>query len=242
MLKTAVSKCIYQSPNGIMVLQNPLYRWLTFNSGAIQTLILRKNPKKPGLEYILYLMYAAKLLTGDCCILGLGGAGVVHALAPFMNQHRLTAVECNAEVIEVAKQYFMLNDIANLKVVCSEASIFVGQTQQKYTHLLVDLYNAYAFPIECASTEFFMNCKRRLHPNGVISINLANHHQQLSIFKLIQDCFQVYTIAIPVNNTANLIIMACHQDNFKQLLELIKQDKKLKNLEWDSLWGYVARF
>lgn len=242
MFKTAVGKCIYQSPNGIMVLQNPFYRWLTFNSEAIQSLISRKNPNKPGLEYISYLMYAAKLTPGNSCILGLGGAGVVHALSPFINKYRITAVECNEEVIEVAKNYFLLKNVKNLEVQCADASQFVRETKQQFAHILVDLYNAFSFPTECANQEFFMNCKRMLHPQGIISINLANHAQQLGIFKLIQDCFHTSTLAMPVKNTSNLIILASHRGWFKNVLELVTSDKRLKSLEWDSLWGNVAKF
>jgi spermidine synthase len=242
MLKTLVRKCIYNSPNGIMVLQNPLYRWLTFNSEDIQTLICRKNPAKPALEYISYLMYAAQKNPGDCCLLGLGGAGVVHALSPYLGDFPLTAVECNPEVIEIARNYFMTHQLYNLRITCVDASRFVQQSTQQYQHILVDLYNAYSFPQQCASKEFFLNCKRLLLPYGIISINLANREEQFPIFKLIQDSFSGHTLTLPVKNTANVIIFAGKEVHSKHLLQMVTQDKNLSGLEWDTLWGYIAKF
>ena len=84
MWKTFAGRCIYASPNGAKVYQNLRYRWLTLGSDAIQTLLHRYQPQHFGLNYVNQLTFAAKHTPGDSCLLGLGGAGVAHALAPYL--------------------------------------------------------------------------------------------------------------------------------------------------------------
>ena len=241
MWKTFGGHCLYQSPNDTIVHQNVLYRWLTLGSTAIQTLINRRDPQKPELGYIDQLGFAVRAQPGECCLLGLGGAGIAHALAPILGSTPLVAVESNAEIIEISATYFMSDRIKNMSIVHQDASIYVQQCTTQYQHLMVDLYEAHSFPKQCNTHNFFENCQRLLLPQGVLAVNLTNLDEQWPIFQLIRENFDQRTIALPVKRSSNMIILAYKNPSLAPLLDMVKDSHCLKKLSWDTRWGCIAQ-
>lgn len=241
MLKTLGGRCIYKAPNGAMVYQNFYYRWLTFESNAIQTLINRRHPEKIGLNYAHHLSFAARAQPADCCLLGLGGAGVAHFLAPYLNASTIVSIENDAEIIKLAKTYFQIDRLKNLSIIHQDANEFVQQCPTLYKHLMVDLFDAHSFPDHCNTYEFFANCQRILLPEGILAVNLANLDEQWPVFKHIRDVFHQRTVSLPVKGTANMIVLACNSSSKAPLLDLLKNSRCLKELYWNTRWGCVAQ-
>ncbi|KTD21102.1 spermidine synthase [Legionella londiniensis] len=240
MWKTRSGRVIYQSPGGAKVHQNLFYRWLTLGSDALQTVINRQNPAKPALKYIPHLILPAKIKSGNSCLLGLGGAGVGHALNDFLTGSSMIAVEQSEEVIQIAETYFMLEKIKNLTVVHEDASQFVKTCQSQFNHLIVDLYNADSFPEQCNNKEFFAHCRRLLISGGILAVNIASLKQYQSVSQHILQQFKMRTISLPVSGTANMVILAIRANTVTPLLRLIAENIKLKKLIWDRDWGYIA--
>ncbi len=241
MWKTLGGRCIYQAPNGAKVHQNYLYRWLTLDSDALQTLINRRSPEKPELGYIHQLSFAVREQPADCCLLGLGGAGVAHGLAPYLKNSTLLAVESNTEVINIASTYFMADRLKNLSILYQDASLFVQQCKSHYQHLMVDLYEAHSFPTQCNTYEFFSDCQRLLLPDGIFSLNLTNVQEQESLFKHVREIFNKRTVSLPVKGAANMIVLACKSTSVAPLLDLLINSQRVKELQWDARWGCIAR-
>ena len=240
MWKTFAGRCVYRSSTGVRVFQNFFFRWLKFDGTALQTVLNRYFPHRPALQYIKSLVLAAQLQPGNCCMLGLGGGGAAHALSSSLEDFQLTVVESNSEVIDIAKRFFMINNLKNVHIVHQDASIFLQQTTLQFQHLLVDLFNVEAFPQQCNTEQFFAHCKHSLLPGGILAVNLANRHEQWPVFKLIRQQFLSATVALPVKNCPNMIILACKSETVTTLLDLLKHSKKLKRLAWDRQWGCIA--
>jgi len=238
--KTFAGRCIHQSVNGIQVRQNMAYRWLTFGSDAIQTLIHRRHPERCGLKYIKALTLAARANPASSCLLGLGGAGVAHALAPCFGDVPLDAIDSNLEVIEIGSRYFMTGQIKNLHVIHEDAFLHVQHTTARYQHLMIDLFNAHSFPAHCNNADFFGHCRRILLPKGILAVNMANLHEQWPVLMHIRAHFEQCTVSIPVKGTANMIVLAYKGKSVKPLLSLL-ENQDLKRFTWDSKWGCVAR-
>lgn len=239
MLNLLKGRCIYKSPLGVRVYQTILYRWITFETAALQTKISRINPKKIQLNYVHQLTLAARQNQGKCCLLGLGGAAVAHALSPFGNE--ILAIEKNLDVIDIAKNYFMTDSLKKLNIIHQDARLFVEECQQQFQHLLIDLYDATSFPNECNNAGFFSHCRRLLMPEGTLAINLAGLNDHWPIFLNIKEQFPHNTVCLPVNGTANIVILASNHKSINPLIDLLKKQKGLKKLAWDSKWGYVAQ-
>lgn len=235
--KTLAGRYLYQSKSGIKVTENMVYRWLTFDSNAIQTIINHHKPSRPAMQYIQPMTIAARANPGQSCLLGLGGAGVAHAL---QGLSRLDTVESSLEVIEIATLFFMTSQIKNLNIIHQDALLFVQHTEYRYQHLMVDLFNAHSFPEHCNNAAFFEHCQRILLPNGILAVNLANLDEQWSLFCYIRALFFQCTVSIPVKGTANMIVLAHNGRSIHPLLDILKNQPFSKRIVWDARWGCVA--
>jgi spermidine synthase len=240
MWKTVGGRCIYQG-NNIQIKQNWVYRWLTFDSNALQTLINRHHPQIPALHYIFSMTRLACLLPGPSCLLGLGGGSAAHALAPYLEKFQLDVVENNLEIITLAADYFMTGHIKNMKVIHQDAYEFIQNTSRQYQHLLVDIFNANSFPEHCNSSDFFKQCHRILAPGGLLAVNLANASEQWRMFDYIRQHFPQCTATIPVKKCQNIIVLAYKGKSINKLLYLLRHHYRTKRLYWDAQWGYIVQ-
>lgn len=239
MWKTKYGRCIYTSPSGYKVYQNLIYRWLTLGSNALQTVINRRNPQRPILYYLPALSLMARKFPNDCCLLGLGGAGIAHMLST--TGHSIIAIDSSEEVIQIAKQFFMLDRIPNLIVVHQNAIDYLQTCETKYPQIIVDLYDANHFPPECNNDEFFIACKNRLSEDGFISVNLANLKEQMSIFKIIKKQFK-RTIVIPIKKSANIVVIASNLKSNELFINKLRESKEIGKIVWVETWGYVGDY
>lgn len=239
MWKTRLGTCIYTSPSGYKVYQNYFYRWLTFGSKALQTVINRRHPQKPVLYYLPALTLMARFLPNECCLLGLGGAGIPHMLNKRNPNQSLIVVDNSEEVIQIAKQFFMLDRLPNLTLVHQNAQDYVQENHNKYQHLIVDLYDANYFPADCKTDEFFIHCKNSLKPDGFLAVNLANIREQWAIFQLIKKQFKS-TVVLPIKKSANMVIIASKNEDKELFINQLRNSGEIKRILWVDDWGYVA--
>jgi spermidine synthase len=240
MWQTRLGTCIYTSKSGYKVHQNFFYRWLTLGSNTLQTVISRHNIKRPILYYLPELTLMARKNPDTCCLLGLGGAGVVHMLRSERVHPAITAVDSSDEVIHIAKQFFMADSIPNLTIIHQNANDYIRESPTRYAHLLIDLYDANQFPSECNTDDFFQNCKQILKPNGFLSLNLANVKEQWSIFQLVKSHF-TNTIVLPIKKCANIIIIASNEGSTNSFLQKLEESGEIQKFIWDPSWGYAGQ-
>jgi len=261
--KTSFSKCIYNFKDGLKIHDNYLYRWLTFSSPYIQTLLCKFKLHKPELQYMQPLSIAARYEKGNTCLLGLGGGGLVHYLNSLNIE--LTAVESNKLVIDLAQKYFFLDKLGhvgnlypdsrplytssimecekrinNLKIINIDASKFVENRQNKYSHLLIDIHGAYNFPSQCLNLDFFANCAKILKENGVLAINICNNHELNTIYNYLSVIFANKILSIPIKGFTNTILLASHSYSLNNILKIYGNHPEIKKLVWDEKFGYVA--
>ena len=234
---TKFGRCVYTSPSGYKVYENYFFRWLTLDSTVLQSIINKKRPSKPVLYYLPALTLMPRIYPKECCLLGLGGAGAVQVLSSYPLS--ITAVDNSQEIIQIAKQYFMIDKAPLLKIVHQSAELYLDQCTTSYGHLLVDLYNAQSFPPECNNELFFFQCKNRLTPDGFLSVNLANSKEQHPILQLIKKHF-TNTMVIPIKKCANMVIIASNHQSKEEFIDIFLNSKEIKKIALVSSWGYVA--
>ncbi len=241
MWKTKWGRCIFTSPSGIKVYQNFLYRWLTFGCGEYQTLINRKYPYKPELNYIKPVTLLPRTYKGTCCVLGLGGGALLHLLR-YQAKNSITVVESSDEVIDIAKRYFALNDLQGIHIIHDKAEHFIEKTPDRYDHLIIDVYGGNSFPEECLNPQFFWSCKNSLTEQGFLAINIANSKERRPIYELIKELFQHNMVIIPIKRRANLVIIASNHSDTELFTHKIRQSGEIKKMMWDPEWGNVAEY
>ena len=235
--KTLFGKCIYQNTNNLKVYDNYFYRWLTFNSPFIQTLVNKFRPHKPELQYIQPITLASRIQTGNTCILGLGGGGLIHYLQTF--DIKLDVVEIDKHIIYIAKKYFKLKPSADTNIINACAAEFILNSQQQYQHLIIDIHDSHTFPSTCMNFEFFLQCSQRLNQDGVLAINLSNNKDRELAYKHLYRLYPNKIISIPISGYANTILLASSLYTTDYILNDLTNNTEIKRIQWDREFGYV---
>jgi|CXWL01.1.fsa_nt_gi predicted membrane-bound spermidine synthase len=79
-------------------------------------------------------------------LLGLGGGSALFWLRRRFPKAHLTAIEIDPLMIDLAKKYFKVDKIKNLKIVNADAVEFIKNTKDKYSLILMDCYQGYTTP------------------------------------------------------------------------------------------------
>lgn len=159
--KSSVSKSLEVTwNNGELVLDSTN---TNYSYGSLQR-VLRK-----GLKYIGY----SKIQSMDhVLVLGVAAGSVIKTLVEEIEyKNRITGVEIDPEVIEIANKYFKLNEIQNLNIVIDDAFEFVLKTKDRYDLIIIDVFQDTNMP-NFLFEDFF--CKRiayLLNKKGYIIFN-----------------------------------------------------------------------
>lgn len=121
--------------NGKLVLDS---KNANYSFGSLQR-ILRKGLKIIGFERI------QKMTT--ILVLGVAGGSVIKTLTEeICFEGKITGVEIDKAVIEIANTYFQLNEIKNLELIIADAFEFVQKTQEEYDLIIIDIFQDTKIP------------------------------------------------------------------------------------------------
>ncbi len=134
--KSARSKVIEVTwTNGELVLdtENTNYSY-----GSLQR-ILRYGLRNIGYDKILEMEHIL--------LLGVAGGSVVKTLIDEIHyKGKITGVEIDPDMIQVANEYFNLNQIEQLEIVIDDAFEFVLKTKDKYDLIIIDIFEDINMP------------------------------------------------------------------------------------------------
>jgi spermidine synthase len=126
-----------------------------------------------GLYYDAF--YVAPILAGgkDVLILGMAGGTTAKGYRRLFPGARLTAVEIDPLVVEVATKYFALEAGPDLAIHVTDARSFLREGTSRFDVIEADLFagGLYA-PFHVVTQEFFELARRRLRQNGVVVVNV----------------------------------------------------------------------
>ncbi|HRG18940.1 MAG TPA: fused MFS/spermidine synthase [Flavobacterium lutivivi] len=146
--------------NGELVLDS---KNTNYSYGSLQR-ILRKGLKYIGLERIKKFE--------NILVLGVAGGSVIKTLVDEVKfSGKITGVEIDSKVVEIANNYFGLNKIPNCKIVVDDAFEFVLKTKEKYDLIIIDVFQDTTMP-NFLFEDFFINrINFLLNINGFILFN-----------------------------------------------------------------------
>lgn len=145
-------------------------------------------------------MIAATLLhpTGlpkSILMLGLAGGTTFHALRHLLPSCKLTAVDIDGEVVNLAKQHMHLNDLG-CEIHIADAYEWIRSCKQRYDVVIDDVYLAGSADVFRPGTwdqQAVNDLKNLLNPNGILLTNLirgkGHRALQSSIRKLFRSTF-----------------------------------------------------
>lgn len=146
--------------NGELVLDS---KNTNYSYGSLQR-ILRKGLKYIGFERIKKFE--------NILILGVAGGSVVKTLINEIKfEGKITGVEIDSNIVEIANTYFGLNKIKNFNLVIDDAFEYVLKTKEKYDLIIIDVFQDTSMP-NFLFEDFFINrVNFLLNTNGFILFN-----------------------------------------------------------------------
>ena len=164
-------------------------------------------------------------------LLGLGGGDILHHIHRRWPDCHLTAVEIDPAMINIAKKYFKIDQIPNLKIVNADAYHFVtsplpsptrrgnspsyfkrglGGVNQDATFdaILVDCYLGRQIPEKLEGLNFLRNLKILLTPSGVIAFNRLYDQKRVETQKFLNKLNQVFPSVTTHKAYCNILIIA----------------------------------
>lgn len=105
-------------------------------------------------------------------VLGVAGGSVIKTLVEEIKyKGKITGVEIDNRVLELANQYFKLNEIENLTLVNDDAFEYVLKTKEKYDLIIIDIFQDTVMPNFLFEDFFINHVNSLLHVNGFILFN-----------------------------------------------------------------------
>ncbi|MCD0469740.1 spermidine synthase [Flavobacterium sp. JAS] len=134
--KSARSKIIEVTwANGELVLDSEN---TNYSYGSLQR-ILRYGLRNIGYKAILEMDHVL--------LLGVAGGSVIKTLVNEIEyKGKITGVEIDSDMIQIANEYFNLNQIKQLNVIIDDAFEFVLKTKEKYDLIIIDIFEDIHMP------------------------------------------------------------------------------------------------
>jgi spermidine synthase len=104
--------------------------------------------------------------------IGFGGGRTVSYLHKSMPEAKITSVELDPAVVELAKKHFGVAEDENLKIATKDGRSFLRGAAEKYDLLMIDAYRGPFVPFHLLTKEFYALAKTRLAPGGVLAQNI----------------------------------------------------------------------
>ena len=195
------------------VYEDEHYRWLQNRDGTLHSLMDRRAPERLVLPYTNAMM-AGLLFVEDArsvLMLGLGGASQARFLRHHFPDVRITAWESDAQVIDMARRHFGLDDAnGSILIVNQDVRAGIAGAGPAADLVLLDLFDADGLPAWLREPDVYALCRRQLAPDGVLAANLwvDGDDEFLGVMDGIQAVFESRTLVLCVPGYRNLVVLA----------------------------------
>ena len=134
-----------------------------YSYGSLQR-ILRRGLKYFGFEKIIKMKHIL--------VLGVAGGSVIKTLVDEVNyEGKITGVDIDSRIIEIANEYFQLDKIKNLDIVIEDAFEFVLKTKDKYGLIIIDIFQDTKMPNFLFEKFFIDRVCFLLNSKGIVLFN-----------------------------------------------------------------------
>lgn len=146
--------------NGQLVLDS---KNTNYSFGSLQR-ILRLGLKKIGFSKIKSME--------NILILGVAGGSVIQTISKEIKfKGKITGVEIDPEIIDIAQTFFKLNEILNLEIKIDDAFEFVLKTKDRFDLIIIDVFQDTLMPHFLFENYFKDRLVFLLNQNGFILFN-----------------------------------------------------------------------
>jgi spermidine synthase len=156
---------------------------------------------------------------------GLGAASITRFLHRYRPATQVTVVEIDAAVVTAARQYFRLpEESAALRIVLGDGHEYVATRDRRFDLIVVDGYDGKGRAGMLDSEPFYLNCRRRLTRNGMLSVNLLTRTRGVGAsLARMRHAFEDRVLALPPSEAGNTVALAATGDPIDESLEALRE-------------------
>lgn len=195
----------------VQVVDEERIRSLHFDSIEKQSAMDLENPVNLVLTYTVAMM-AGLLLNPNAshflCI-GLGGGSIPKFLLNHLPDCQVDIIELRKLVIEIARDYFGLQQDHRMTLYAGDGRDFVISRQEKrYDYIFVDAYSDHGISEAVTDAVFIESAHSILNPGGIFAINLWSEPKKVfkSTLKVMKKIFSNQVLFLPVSDRTNRIV------------------------------------
>lgn len=224
----------------IIVSENADVRILRFHKGAAQEALgsdFAQSVISLADPYALYMRYSRHTMVGAALVerpkralfVGLGAGTLPKYFARAYPDCQVDCAELDGKVVDVARRYFFLGELANLNITVIDGRRFVKKTDAKYDLVFLDAYRDNMIPFHLMTRKFLEEVKAKLSPGGVVVSNIAiQTDAQLYpwVLRTYQASFgTLFEAAVP--GTINRVLIGTAEKSFATTETLVAKSHEL---------------
>jgi spermidine synthase len=176
----------------------------------------------------------------DALIIGLAGGTTARQLTAAFGPIPITGVEIDPSIVQVARDYFGLDDLANLSVDVEDGRYALRTSHDEFDLIGIDAYRQPYIPFQLTTREFFHEVQGHLRPGGVAVINAGRTQTDFrlvdALAATLRDVFP-YVLAVDVGRYNNTMLIASDSP-----LTVSALSEHVKTLPADSPVREVSRW
>jgi len=213
---------------------------------TIQSSMRIDNPFHLEIDYTHTMSMAALFLDNpkEILCIGLGGGAMPKFFYRLFTKAKLTILELNPKVIQIAKHFFKLPISKNrFNILQGDGIKYIKETEKKYDLLISDAFEDYGLPEEFCTISYFESCRNALSEKGVFMINLWGSDSKTPLYiDRINLVFDQQFLYAESSKPGNVIVFAFNEKNVEYPINILRQ--KIKSLEMNyglDLMVYFSR-
>lgn len=193
------------------VLEDGEYRQLHLGLRFTQSRMSLKAPDALSLAYtrkmMAFLLFQPQ--PKHVVIVGLGGGSLTKFCYRQLPHARITTVEIDQSVIELAPLFQVPRPNARLRIVHADGAEYFATTHQSADVVLVDGCDQHGIAPALCEERFYASVRARLRPGGLLVVNLVGTvGRSDALIRSIAKVFDEQVLVVPVSVGGNRIALA----------------------------------
>lgn len=193
------------------VLEDDEYRQLHFSLRFTQSRMRIRKPDALALAYTRKMMAFLPFIPTPrhVMIVGLGGGSLTKFCYRQMPRARITTIEIDRTVIELARLFHVPAPDTRLRLVEAEAAGYLATTRQSADVILVDGCDQHGIAPTLCGESFYATARARLRPGGVLVVNfIGTAGRSELLLRSLAKVFDEQVLVLPVPGGGNRIAFA----------------------------------
>ncbi|MBF0516966.1 MAG: fused MFS/spermidine synthase [Nitrospirae bacterium] len=203
LLKREINSMMVTRDKGIVTL------WCPLNTRQSEADL--ENPYLPMLEYARYCLCVLLFVPVPqrVLVIGLGGGTIPTAISKAAEGAVIDVVEIDAEVADIAKNFFHFNLSSRLRLFIDDGASFIKESTIPYDIIILDAYTGAHLSESIYSETFYADVSRCLTENGIVAVNIITGNRALyrKNLRLIHGAFESVS-TLDCMGSSNTVIFA----------------------------------